>query len=70
MITRTEWRGSIQAFRQHDRNGDGVLSGDEVWVPANQQDPFFGDRNIDQRGLVAAFRRADVNNDGAIDRGE
>jgi Ca2+-binding EF-hand superfamily protein len=70
VITRTEWRGSIQAFRQHDRNGDGVLSGDEVWVPANQQDPFFGDRNIDERGLVAAFRRADVNNDGVIDRGE
>ena len=70
VITRSEWRGSTQAFRQHDRNGDGVLSGDEVWVPANQQDPFFGDRNIDERGLNAAFRRADVNNDGVIDRGE
>ena len=70
VITRTEWRGNSQAFRQHDRNGDGVLSGNEVWVPANQQDPFFGDRNIDQRGLTAAFRRADVNNDGVIDRGE
>ena len=70
VITRTEWRGNIQSFRQQDLNGDGVLSGNEVWVPAGQQDPLFGDRNIDQRGLTAAFRRADVNNDGVIDRDE
>ena len=29
-ITRAEWRGSAQSFRQHDWNNDGVLSGDEV----------------------------------------
>ena len=30
VVTRAEWRGSDQAFRNHDRNGDGVLSGAEV----------------------------------------
>jgi hypothetical protein len=30
VVTRAEWRGSDQAFRDHDRNGDGVLSGPEV----------------------------------------
>jgi len=30
VITRGEWRGNDQSFRQHDANGDGVLSGAEV----------------------------------------
>src|SRR5256885_11525426 len=30
VITRDEWRGSDQSFRNQDWNGDGVLSGDEV----------------------------------------
>jgi len=30
VVTRAEWRGSDQAFRRHDTNGDGVLSGAEV----------------------------------------
>ena len=30
VVTRAEWRGSDQAFRNHDTNGDGVLSGVEV----------------------------------------
>ena len=29
-ITRREWPGNDQSFRQHDRNGDGVLSGSEL----------------------------------------
>ena len=29
-ITRNEWRGSDRSFDNHDWNGDGVLSGDEV----------------------------------------
>ena len=32
-MTRAEWRGSAQAFRNNDRNGDGVLSGEEVRNP-------------------------------------
>src|SRR3982750_1826536 len=30
VITRDEWRGSDQSFRQHDINEDGVLSGNEL----------------------------------------
>lgn len=30
VVTRSEWRGSAQAFQTHDTNGDGVLSGVEV----------------------------------------
>jgi hypothetical protein len=30
VVTRAEWRGSDQAFRNHDTNSDGVLSGAEV----------------------------------------
>ena len=30
VVTRAEWRGSDEAFRKHDTNGDGVLSGQEV----------------------------------------
>jgi Ca2+-binding EF-hand superfamily protein len=70
VITRREWRGSAQSFRRQDLNADGVLSGDEVWLPAGQEDPLFGDRNVDQGSLDAAFRRADFNSDGAIDRNE
>lgn len=46
VITRTEWRGSDRSFRNHDWNGDGRLSGDEV-PPAGRRaaasaaaDPF------------------------------
>ena len=58
VITRAEWRGSDQAFRRHDRNNDGVLSGDEVW-----------DRTLDG-DLTAEFRRADRNGDDALSRAE
>ena len=30
VITRAEWRGDDQSFREHDLNHDGVLSGEEV----------------------------------------
>jgi hypothetical protein len=30
VVTRAEWRGTDQAFRDHDTNRDGVLSGTEV----------------------------------------
>jgi hypothetical protein len=30
VVTQAEWRGTDQAFRSHDTNGDGVLSGAEV----------------------------------------
>ena len=51
-------RGSDQAFRRHDRDNDGVLSGDEVW-----------ERTLDG-DLTTEFRRADRNGDGALSRPE
>ena len=30
VVTRAEWRGNRRSFRVHDRNSDGILSGDEV----------------------------------------
>jgi Ca2+-binding EF-hand superfamily protein len=61
VITRSEWRGNLQSFRQHDRNNDGVLSGDEVWV---------GDADAETQGLPAVFARADRNNDRLLSRDE
>jgi Ca2+-binding EF-hand superfamily protein len=59
VITRAEWRGSAQSFRQHDRNHDGVLSGDEIWV-----------ERVDKSDLQAQFDRADRNRDGALSPSE
>lgn len=36
VVTRAEWRGSDEAFRRHDTNGDGVLSGAEVRGQPNE----------------------------------
>jgi Ca2+-binding EF-hand superfamily protein len=36
-ITRAEWRGSVQSFRVHDWNNDGVLSGEEIRVGGRRQ---------------------------------
>jgi hypothetical protein len=36
VVTRAEWRGSEQAFRERDANSDGVLSGTEVRDDADQ----------------------------------
>jgi Ca2+-binding EF-hand superfamily protein len=68
VITRAEWRGNEQSFRQQDTNGDGVLSGTEVWV---RREATAGriDRNR-QEEIAARFDRADRNRDGRLDRGE
>ena len=65
VITRAEWRGNDESFRQHDTNGDGVLSGDEVWVPAGRQQAVEQDRSRREERL-ARFNRADRNGDGRI----
>jgi Ca2+-binding EF-hand superfamily protein len=62
VITRAEWRGNLQAFRRHDRNGDNVLSGDEVRLI--QDTP---ETNLE---LSAVFERADRNNDRVLARNE
>jgi Ca2+-binding EF-hand superfamily protein len=58
VVTRAEWQGPAGAFRLHDTNKDGVLSGIEVWESGRNGNRF--DR----------FRDYDTNNDGVITRGE
>lgn len=59
VITRAEWRGNTQSFRNHDTNRDGVLSGEEIWEPRGNEP-----------GLEESFDRLDRNNDGAVSRSE
>ena len=63
VVTRAEWRGSAQAFRNNDRNGDGVLSGDEV------RNPDEGGETI-ARPAPGQFAELDVNQDRRISRDE
>src|SRR5215217_7769930 len=59
VVTRAEWRGTDQAFRDQDTNADGVLSGDEGHVRAGET-AATPDRN--RRGqMIARFERADRN---------
>ena len=53
VITRAEWRGNDQSFRQHDRNGDGRLSADEV-------------RADDGSGIVRDFAAVDLDGNGHV----
>ena len=53
VITRAEWRGNEQSFRQHDRNGDGRLSADEV-------------RADDGSGIVRDFAAIDLDGNGHV----
>lgn len=68
VITRAEWRGDAQSFRQQDTNGDGVLSGTEVWGRTGQT-ADQPDRNRREQ-MSARFERADRNQDGRIGRDE
>lgn len=84
-ITRAEWRGNDQSFRNHDWNGDGVLSGNEV-IPGAERDDVEEsrrgrfdelDRNNDERighdewpGRRATFDQLDINHDGRLTREE
>jgi Ca2+-binding EF-hand superfamily protein len=64
IITRSEWRGSIQMFRDLDWNGDGMLTGNEL---RNQGDQ--GRRTRDEWDAVT-FANLDRNNDGRVSRVE
>jgi Ca2+-binding EF-hand superfamily protein len=75
VITRDEWRGSEQSFRNHDWNGDGRLSGDEV-RPGAQRPAQWDPRDVE--GTIgreddwtdARFRALDHNGDGRLARSE
>ena len=82
IITRAEWRGNDQSFRQHDTNRDGVLSGNEM-QSANAAGDYdgiglvgdFGLVDLDGNGHVTsqewrrAFTQLDDNRDGIAHRG-
>jgi Ca2+-binding EF-hand superfamily protein len=82
VLTRSEWRGSVQSFRDLDWNGDGILSGNELRDPGRQDDWSIDtfaalDRNGDGRltrgewrADRAMFRQVDRNADNHISRGE
>jgi Ca2+-binding EF-hand superfamily protein len=74
-ISRAEWRGSDQSFRQHDWNGDGVLSGDEVRPGAARQwgedDDFDQTRRPEFRNWTErGFANLDRDRNGRIQRSE
>lgn len=75
VITRQEWRGNDRAFRNHDWNNDGRLSGDEVRVGARRQNQW-DDRDIETSidreddWTDERFRALDHNNDGRLARDE
>ncbi len=77
VITRAEWRGNEVTFRQHDRNSDGVLAGEELRYAADDgrlQD--FASLDLDGNGHVTAqewrqaFTQLDVNRDGSLTEDE
>ena len=75
VITREEWRGNDQSFRNHDWNGDGKLSGDEIRVgaqrPAKERDrDVEGSTGREDDWTPARFRALDHNGDGRLARSE
>ena len=74
-ITREEWQGSERAFRNHDWNGDGRLSGDEV-RPGARRRSDWDDRDVassidrDDNWTPEHFRALDHDRDGRISRDE
>lgn len=65
-ISRAEWRGNDRSFANHDWNGDGILSGDEVRPGAwGEDDDWNG-----QRGWEDRFEWLDRNDDGYLSRAE
>jgi hypothetical protein len=76
VITRAEWRGNDQSFRNNDWNGDGVLSGDEVRPGARRQSNWSQDWNRDGRvdnfdaQIFQRYRGYDMDNDNRVARRE
>ena len=73
---RDEWRGSDRAFQNHDWNGDGRLSGEEVRVGAQRNtnwetadhDPNRWERNLSW--TKASFTTLDHNRDSRLSDNE
>jgi EF hand len=71
VITRAEWRGNDQSFRNQDWNGDGVLSGEEG-RPGGRRQTWNQDWNRDgivdnqDAQIAQRFRGYDMNNDNRV----
>lgn len=67
VVSRQEWRGSVQSFRSHDWNNDGVLSGNEV-----DTGRFRQGRNVEFEDFDRAeeFEWLDSNNNNRIEERE
>ncbi len=73
VISRSEWRGSDESFRRHDWNGDGKLSGEEVWANGRRgwrqggDDDFGNGRDPELADWTpATFARLDRDRDDRI----
>ena len=73
-ITRDEWNGNENSFRNHDWNGDGVLSGNEVRSGAQRNTELADhDPNVRERNLnwtQTQFNALDHNRDRRISANE
>jgi hypothetical protein len=65
-ISRNEWRGNDQSFANHDWNGDGILSGDEVRPGAQGDDDDWNG----ERGWQDRFETLDRNDDRYLSQDE
>ena len=76
VITRDEWQGSQRSFNNHDWNGDGRLSGNEVRAGRQRNDNWeVADHNPNwrERSLSytqSAFSNLDHNRDGRLTANE
>ena len=68
VITRAEWRGTAEGFRQLDTNRDGVLSGTEAQVAL--QDPSATDEAARARETALRVAGMDADHDGVVTRAE
>ncbi len=77
VISRHEWRGSRESFRQHDWNRNGILSGEEIRRGSASVSHTAVRRETAPRttpsrteGDEVLFARRDLNHDGRITRDE
>jgi Ca2+-binding EF-hand superfamily protein len=64
VVTRGEWRGTVQEFRRLDANSDGVLTRTELGLEEGWQSPN------DEQDAARTFATLDRNNNGRLTRGE
>lgn len=66
-VTRREWRGNLQEFRNRDWNHDGVLSGDEIYGRRNGDEGMRNRTVTGNNGNGRAIDKLDTNRSGAVE---